>query len=82
MSHGTRRCEPPFRAPQHRSQEPPLLGTIQLTISFPIFSLHPGRCSDLDSLGQGNVSLVIHSEADAWESATGKEEGDPVESNE
>lgn len=26
----------------------------------------------LDSLGQGNVSLVIHSEADAWGSATGE----------
>lgn len=37
----------------------------------------------MDSLGQGDVSLVVHSEADAWGSATGKEEeGDPAESHE
>lgn len=36
----------------------------------------------MDSLEQGNVSLVVHSEADAWGSATGKEEeGDPAESH-
>lgn len=41
----------PIKAPQHRFQEPPFPGTVQLGILFPIFLLHPGRHSDLDSLG-------------------------------
>lgn len=80
LSHSARRCKPPLQSASTPvpGAPSPWDNTVYNPISYIL--LHPWRRSDLDSLGQGNVSLVVHSEADAWGSATGKEEeGDPAE---